>query len=58
MKCPKCHFENIEGVKFCNVCGAKLEVICPSCGKANPPGSKFCNDCGNPFVPAPPPPDY
>jgi len=58
MKCPKCHFENIEGVKFCNECGAKLEVICPSCGKANPPGSKFCNDCGNPFVPAPPPPDY
>ncbi len=47
MKCPKCHFENPEGAKFCNDCGNPLEIACPKCGKANPPGSKFCNDCGH-----------
>ena len=46
MKCPKCHFENIEGAKFCSECGVKLETRCPACGKVNAPGSKFCNECG------------
>ena len=26
MKCPKCQFENLEGAKFCNQCGQKLEA--------------------------------
>ncbi len=46
MKCPKCQFENSEGAKFCNECGAKMELACPACGKVNPSGSKFCNECG------------
>ena len=46
MKCPKCQFDNMEGAKFCNECGNKLELVCPECGKMNPFGSKFCNDCG------------
>ncbi len=47
MKCPNCKFENLEGSKFCNECGIKLEIACPKCGKANQPGSKFCNECGH-----------
>lgn len=47
MKCPKCQFENPEGAKFCNECGAKMELACPACGKVNAPGSKFCNECGH-----------
>ncbi len=47
MKCPKCQFDNLEGAKFCNECGNKLELACPECGKVNPPGSKFCNECGH-----------
>jgi len=57
MKCPKCHFENHQDAKFCNECGAKLEIACPECGKVNPPGSKFCNECGyNLAVPSEPVP--
>ena len=57
MKCPKCQFNNLEEAKFCNECGAKLEIICSKCGKNNPPQSKFCNECGHnlilPSEPAP-----
>jgi len=47
MQCPKCQFENPEGIKFCGECGAKLERICPSCNSPNPPQFKFCGECGN-----------
>jgi class 3 adenylate cyclase/tetratricopeptide (TPR) repeat protein len=47
MRCPKCHFENPEGAKFCSECGSKLEIACPQCGKVNPLSSKFCNECGH-----------
>jgi len=46
MKCPKCQFENPEGMKFCGGCGAKLEKTCPKCNSSNPPGFKFCGECG------------
>jgi len=46
MKCPKCQFENPDGVKFCGECGAKMETICPQCNFSNPPGFKFCGECG------------
>jgi predicted amidophosphoribosyltransferase len=32
MKCPKCQFDNREGIKFCEECGAKMELKCPKCG--------------------------
>lgn len=47
MQCPQCQFENVDGAKFCNECGCKLEVSCSKFGKPNPPGSKFCNECGH-----------
>jgi class 3 adenylate cyclase/tetratricopeptide (TPR) repeat protein len=47
MKCPKCLSENREGVKFCEDCGAKMEMLCPGCGASIPPGKKFCGECGH-----------
>jgi len=46
MQCPKCHFENPDGMKFCGECGSKLEKICPLCTVHNPPQFKFCGECG------------
>ena len=47
MDCPKCQFENPEGMKFCGECGAKLERACPKCNYSNPPQFKFCGECGS-----------
>jgi len=46
MLCSQCRFENREGVRFCEECGAKLELTCTACGTAIPPGRKFCGNCG------------
>ena len=46
MKCPSCQFENREGVKFCEECGAKFELECPACKANIPLGRKFCGECG------------
>lgn len=55
MKCPKCQFENIEGVKFCEECGTKMEVQCPSCDAFIPLGKKFCGECGHNLTLSPKP---
>jgi class 3 adenylate cyclase len=47
MKCPKCGSENREGVKFCEECGAKLELACPACSAKIPLNKKFCGECGS-----------
>jgi class 3 adenylate cyclase/tetratricopeptide (TPR) repeat protein len=49
MQCPKCQLENREGVRFCEECGAKMELVCPGCGASIPPGKKFCGECGHPL---------
>jgi len=46
MRCPRCHYENPVGQKFCGECGAWLAAHCSSCGASNPPGQKFCGECG------------
>jgi class 3 adenylate cyclase len=46
MHCPSCGFENPEGLKFCNDCGAPLRLPCAQCGFANQPQAKFCGECG------------
>ena len=45
MKCPKCQFENPEGIIFCGKCASKLEFICPNCNFSNPPDFIFCGKC-------------
>ena len=47
MTCPKCQIENDPDARFCEECGAKLEVVCPECSTAIRPGSKFCKHCGH-----------
>src|SRR5215471_16039626 len=50
MLCPQCRFDNRANVRFCEECGARLDVACPSCGAAVPPGRKFCGTCGKPLT--------
>ncbi len=50
-KCPECGSQNIPGAKFCNDCGAKMQVTaqtvpCVKCSAPLQPGAKFCNECG------------
>lgn len=46
MKCNSCKYENSPDAKFCQECGAKLELSCPSCHELIAPGAKFCANCG------------
>ncbi|MBW2433264.1 MAG: zinc ribbon domain-containing protein, partial [Deltaproteobacteria bacterium] len=50
MQCPKCQFENPDGMKFCGGCGKKLEQFCPSCNFLNPPLFSFCGNCGQELI--------
>jgi class 3 adenylate cyclase/predicted ATPase len=51
MKCPECHFENLDGMNFCGKCGAKLERLCPQCHFSNPAEYEFCGKCGQNLIP-------
>ena len=51
MKCTECQFDNREGVRFCEECGAKFELECPACKGNIPLGSKFCGECGYTLIP-------
>ena len=56
LRCQECGTANPEGTKFCQQCGAKLEIpapaapvevaTCPGCGFQNPVGTRFCQECG------------
>ena len=60
MKCPQCQSDIREGIKFCEDCGAKLELQCPACKASIPPGKNFCGECGRKIAepPVEPPLDY
>ncbi len=49
-KCPGCGAGNAAGTKFCNDCGAKMQVAMVNClagcGAQLKEGAKFCNECG------------
>jgi class 3 adenylate cyclase len=51
MRCASCGFENPDGLKFCNECGAPLRMPCAQCGFANQPQAKFCGECGAALLP-------
>src|SRR2546427_2223778 len=55
MRCPACRTENRPGVRFCEECGATLDVLCHACGAGVPTGKKFCGACGAPLAAAVPP---
>jgi class 3 adenylate cyclase/tetratricopeptide (TPR) repeat protein len=46
MRCPRCHAPNDDDCRFCEECGARLEVACPGCGQPAGVGKKFCRSCG------------
>ncbi len=49
-RCPNCDYQNPEGTKFCQECGAKLglpaKAHCTGCGAELAPGTRFCGECG------------
>jgi membrane protease subunit (stomatin/prohibitin family) len=50
-KCPKCGAANNPSSKFCNECGAQMQVQqqtvpCVKCGAQLQEGAKFCSECG------------
>src|SRR2546427_3525635 len=46
MKCPRYQAVNAPGARFCEDCGARLDVACPSCGQPLTAGKRFCRSCG------------
>jgi class 3 adenylate cyclase/tetratricopeptide (TPR) repeat protein len=46
VRCPRCQTDNREAIRFCEECGARLELSCPNCGSAVAPDKKFCGFCG------------
>jgi class 3 adenylate cyclase/tetratricopeptide (TPR) repeat protein len=52
MKCPRCQAQKDEDARFCEDCGAKLELACPGCGQPVTAGKKFCRSCGAPLTQA------
>jgi len=46
MQCTACEAENPSGARFCEQCGAALELRCTHCGSAARPGARFCVSCG------------
>ena len=47
MLCIRCQHDNSPDAKFCNGCGARLELTCPQCRHSNPPGSRYCAQCAS-----------
>ncbi len=48
--CTACGHGNRVGARFCEACGAELEISCPACGNQLRPGASFCDACGSPAV--------
>jgi hypothetical protein len=52
LNCPSCGQAVRAEAKFCDHCGATLQLACPQCGEALRPGAKFCDSCGAKVEPA------
>jgi class 3 adenylate cyclase len=46
MRCSKCSADNRDTARFCDGCGALIQLRCPSCGALCRAGAKFCDACG------------
>src|SRR5919201_2064413 len=53
MPCSRCRASNDEGARFCEDCGARLELVCPRCGEVLGAAKKFCRACGAVLAPEP-----
>ena len=46
--CSSCGARHPADARFCEECGAKLQIVCcPQCSAASEPDSHFCPDCGS-----------
>jgi len=52
MTCAQCNAGNIDGNKFCNLCGAPFGIVCDRCKVLNDANAHFCGACGFPFIQA------
>jgi class 3 adenylate cyclase/tetratricopeptide (TPR) repeat protein len=59
MSCSSCGATNAHGGRFCEQCGAALEITCANCGGPISADARFCRSCGTPVaqatLPAPAP---
>jgi len=46
VKCPKCNYQNKEGLSYCARCGNFIGNTCPNCNEAVEPGNVYCGSCG------------
>ena len=53
MKCSRCQVDNRDGVRFCEACGARLDLVCARCGSAVPEDRSFCGACGGSLTRSP-----
>ena len=49
LTCSACGAEQLDGARFCSVCGTALVRVCPACGTESPPEAAFCSACGTPL---------
>ena len=49
MKCPRCQAESPDDARFCEDCGARLNVTCTACGQPVGADKRFCRSCGAPL---------
>jgi len=47
MPCPRCRYENLPQMKFCERCGTPLGRTCSNCGGQLFSTAKFCPECGH-----------
>jgi hypothetical protein len=48
LRCPQCGSVQDYDAKFCDDCGAAINIerTCPKCHEPNDADAKFCDDCG------------
>lgn len=51
MQCSRCSATNPSGSRYCDACGAPLQVVCVACDHSNRPGARFCAGCGRELAP-------
>ena len=55
LDCRFCRHDNPAGAKYCNRCGAPLELkSCEACDAVNARSATHCRKCGCTFEPQPP----
>ncbi len=46
MACPSCHAPSDPDARYCESCGAQIDLACSGCGGSLSPSARFCRHCG------------